>query len=170
MLLLSGITFTVWLHKKAAEFKWCCSFSTKGSLWQSETSTDVNQYHTGLLGRDNKEVLLLKSKSNYLFVLFQLCCLISSEFLTVHDNSQSVSEMIWKKTPQNKLLLETIKSLLPILGCGRKHLLSGVLTKRSYGEEKLWWTRGFFTAKCCFKNTGRFWIKHLTSVEFSTEF
>lgn len=44
--------------------------------------------------------------------------------------------MTGKQTPQSKLFLEDIQSLSPILECARKQLLSGVLTKRSYGEEK----------------------------------
>lgn len=59
--------------------------------------------------------------------------------------------MIWKKIPQNKLLLEAIQNLSRILESGRKHLLSGFLTKRSYGEEKLWWMRIIFYWKMLFK-------------------
>lgn len=69
--------------KKAAEFNnWCCSFSIKGSFWQSESSADVNQQHTGLLGGDDKEVLLLKSKNNYLFLLFSI--MLPNQFWISH--------------------------------------------------------------------------------------
>lgn len=107
--------------------------SIKGSHWWPESSTDVNQLHTILLGWDKKVVI--KSK-NIFFPLYKLHCLISSEFLAVCDNSQRVLEMTGKQTPQSKLFLEDIQSLSPILECARKQLLSGVLAKRSYGEEK----------------------------------